>query len=344
MNAKNLGWNVGIALVFCTWFVPEVSAQLATKTVQIDCTKNNPNSINQALQENVTSLQKPLIIEISGMCDEDVIILRHRNVILRGSDPMHDGIRAVSGFGLSISYSGGIRVENLKITGSETWGIVIGDSSVSLINTRVEDNGDLGLMAFRSYIVAEDAVFTGNGFRGVAIGGSTPARLDCTRCRIEANPTPGSGNALLVRWRSAVLFWDGFLEGQTGLYVGTGGQIDLINTTVTGSSASINAEDHARVWATGGSLDGPFSLATKSSLTLVGVQQTSDTPNSLSSDAYLNTSAGTTLVSTDIADFSNASFRDNTVLGILTCSQGSDAFCDVGVTKTPSTTNCSLCP
>jgi hypothetical protein len=346
MNAKNLGWNVGIALVFCTWFVPEVSAELATKTVQIDCTISNPKSINQELRTNVSSLEKPLIIEILGMCDEDVVILRHHNVILRGSDPVLDGIRAVSGYALAISHSGGITVENLKITGSETRGIQIGDSGgVSLINTRAEGNGIFGLMVFRSYVIAVDAEFTGNGWAGVSIGGSTPARLDCTRCTIEANPTPGDGYALLVRRGSNVVFRNGVLAGEIGLYVGTVGQIDLINTEVTGSSASINAEDHARVSASGGSLDGPFSLGTKSSLTLRGVGQTSATPNSLFSDAYLNTSAlgsnYTNLVSTDLADFSNASFRD-TNLGILTCAQGSNAFCDGTVTKTSS--SCSLCP
>jgi hypothetical protein len=346
MNAKNLGWNVGIALVFCTWFVPAASAQLAAKTLQVDCTKNNPNSINQALQENVTSLQKPLIIEILGMCDEDVIILRHRNVILRGSDPVVDGIRAVSGYALSIGYSGGITVENLKITGSETRGISIGDSGgVRLIKTRVEGNRGVGLVAWRSFVTAEDAVFTGNDFIGVQIGGSTPARLICTKCISEANPTPGSGIALLVRRGSNVQFRNGVLEGETGVFVDMAGQIDLRDTAVTGSSESIYANDHARVFARRGSLDGPFSFGTKSSLTLRGVIQTSATANSLSSDAYLNTGAqGTTrtaLMSTDIEHFSNASFRD-TDLGDLTCSQGSNAFCDGSVTKASS--SCSLCP
>ena len=61
-------------------------------------------------------------------------------------------------------------------------------------------------------------------------------------------------------------------------------------------------------------------------------------------DAYRTTTSPgatrTSLVSTALEDFSNASFRDSD-LGNLTCAQGSNAFGD-NVTKTSS--DCSRCP
>ena len=343
MNAENLGWSLGISLVFCACFAADVSAQTI---VQVDCTKKNPKSINEQITKKPSSLEQQLIIEIVGMCVESVDIHRRDNIVLRGSDPLIDGISAVSGDTLDIRYSSNITVENLKITGSPARGIVVGDSGiVTLMNTRVEGNGGFGLRAFRALVVADLLVVTGNGGGGVGMGGSTPSRLVCFTCTIEENPAVGSGVALRVVRASSAVLVDGVLEGQIGVQSSTAGHVDLFDTMVTGSQLSISADNHARVRAVRGNLTGSFVVDTKSSLGLSGVAQPSaNSPNVVRFDAYLNTTSQgatrTSLVSTALEDFSNASFRD-TDLGILTCSQGSNAFCD-NVTKTSS--DCSLCP
>ncbi len=346
MSKQNLVWSLAISLVFSIWVTAEVSAQTI---VQVDCTKNNPKSINDAIDKNKSSLDQQLIVEISGMCNETVIINRRDNILLRGSDPLVDGIDGVSNSALRVHFSNRISVENLTITGSTGAGVFIGDSGLlndigfGLKNVRLEGNGQVGLQAFRSLVFAESVVVTGNGVGGIRMGGSTPSRLVCFNCTIEANPAAGVGVALrVVRTSNAVLVGS-VLEGGIGLQTLTGGQVDLFNTTVTGSDLSIDANFHARVRAIGGSLTGAFSIATKSSLELRGVTQTSADPNVVRHDSYMSTvfqGIRTGLVTTALEDFSNASFR-NSDLQDVTCSQGSNAYCE-DVTKTSS--SCGECP
>ena len=194
-------------------------------------------------------------------------------------------------------------------------------------------------------MVADLIVVTGNGVGGMRMGGSTPSRLVCFTCTIEENPAVGSGVALRVVRASNAVLVNSVLEGQIGVQSSAAGHVDLFDTMVTGSQWSVSADNHARVRVVRGSLTGPFVVDTKSSLELSGVDQPSATPpNVVRFDSYLNTASQgatrTSLVSTDLEDFSNASFR-STDLGNLTCSQGSNAFCD-NVTKTSS--DCSLCP
>lgn len=73
-----------------------------------------------------------LVVEIKGLCEENVVVNRER-VTLRGTNPASDGIRAAAldtpgSFALLVR-SSYVRIENLKITGGQTYGLVISHTS-----------------------------------------------------------------------------------------------------------------------------------------------------------------------------------------------------------------------
>ena len=120
------------------------SSAQKSKTIKVDCSKGQ--SINKALEDKADEL----IIEISGMCEENVLVERH-NVTLRGGDPAGDGIRAVDegddDVALTIAGTLNVAVENLRLTGGER-GLTVNNvirGSVHVRNCNVEGNSRMGL-------------------------------------------------------------------------------------------------------------------------------------------------------------------------------------------------------
>ena len=88
------------------------------KTIQVDCSKGQ--SINQALRDKA----EELIIQISGMCQERVVVTRD-NVTLIGSDPVTDGVTGpalddpwVQRALVRVNDGRNVRLEKLTITAS----------------------------------------------------------------------------------------------------------------------------------------------------------------------------------------------------------------------------------
>jgi hypothetical protein len=178
------------------------------RTVRVDCFKGK--SINKALKKHKND---ELIIELDGICDEDVLVQRD-NVTLRGinldseGEP-EDGIRAVStdpdappnfGATLFIRDALNVTVENLILTGAALAGLKILDSGsggplpIVVRNCRLENNTDVGLALTRANAVFEDTVFTGNGVGPTVM---TKSVFGCANCSI-VGPLLGGSSILTV--------------------------------------------------------------------------------------------------------------------------------------------------
>ncbi len=140
---------LGTCLLLCSWVTIAVKGQ-ATKTVKVDCTKGK--SINTALNANKFVFR--LIIEIDGICYENVNIADRKRVTLIGDNRNEDGINGVStdlegparGNTITISPAAGVRLENLTISGGARNGIEVSYSNANTVeNCIVVDNENNGL-------------------------------------------------------------------------------------------------------------------------------------------------------------------------------------------------------
>ena len=154
-------------------------------TVAVDCTDPNPtkhDSINDAL----TNPAKELIIEIRGMCRENVLVERDY-VTLLGADPTVDGIQALSDEDDALMVRGafGARLENLRLTGGET-GLSVYDTTyyrTHVENCRMEGN-TFGADISGANVRAQNSTFSFNDM-GVWVGSA--GWLICHTCTIVDN-------------------------------------------------------------------------------------------------------------------------------------------------------------
>ena len=192
---------------------------VCAKTVKVDCFKGK--SINAVL--NAHKNADELIIEIDGICKEDVIVQRD-NVTLIGINPEiapglpADGIEGDStdpdappnfGVALWIRDAANVTVENLRIFGGARHGLRITNSRllISVINCRLEDNPQRGLSLVDSEVTVRDTTLTRNGVgavvtgavaifqdcifdeAGIAVNATNHARLACVTRQSKAEPT-----------------------------------------------------------------------------------------------------------------------------------------------------------
>ncbi len=311
------------------------------RTVSVDCAKKD--SINEALEKHPDD---ELIIEIKGICQEDVLVQRD-NVTLRGSDPASDGIAAVTsdpadtGIALHIREAKRVAVENLKITGGGLTGLMANNANhrpqIEVSNCRVEGNGVIGAFLVNSRVRFTDTVFTGNGQSdgGVGIVASEASLLICDRCMIKDNPVGTADIGLQLQVQSTATLFDSEVEGVAG---------------------SIVASRSCHVNMFGGTLEGAFSASFKSEIDLFGVVQAplaTDDFNLAQHDSYVRLRA---LATENPADppilseidhifffgFSNGHFRGSTIKQ-LSCVDESKALCNASVTVTGAST-CGACP
>ncbi|MBI2835747.1 MAG: hypothetical protein HYX76_15105, partial [Acidobacteria bacterium] len=79
---------VGLLIVQSSFEGGTTNAQTSA-TVKVKCAQGD--SINKAIGQHPNA--ESLVVEISGMCSENVVVTRDR-VTLRGTDPAGDGIQA----------------------------------------------------------------------------------------------------------------------------------------------------------------------------------------------------------------------------------------------------------
>jgi hypothetical protein len=214
-------------------WVPDVAAQgnkKDGKTIWVDCTKGQ--SINKALE----NLSTPLVIEIRGMCSEQVLVERS-GVTLHGSDPTLDGILAPEPVALRIAPPGerglSVTVENLTLQGLR----VDGGWANYVNNCRITGAGwaswkAVGVTA--AGLVMTDVVVTGNWGGVYAQAGG---ELNCTGCVIKDNPSPGQGTALTAS-DAQIGLADSEVSGRWGLWAGSMSEIYVTGTALTGAILS----------------------------------------------------------------------------------------------------------
>ncbi len=333
--------------------VAPAAAGGSVKTVAVDCVLGD--SISAALAKKASQL----IIEITGLCAEDVQV-RRDHVTFRGGDPMVDGIQAVGtadpfGAALLIREARFITIENLKLTGGTRAGLRLENArrNIHVSNSRFEDNGFWGVVAIGSMVEIEDSVATGNGVGGLIA--SENSFILCDNCTVVDNPAPGDGVGVTSSLASSVTFVNGSAAGQIAADVSASSFGTFRDTTLTGEempsgvgfALSAGANGNATVRTT--TLDGSLLIENQAQLFLRSVDQVANPLGNIIDgqakiEAVGSPTTGDTNLSgiTSLARWVNGVFSPMTNLGDLSCSTGADAFCAAGVTKTSST--CGLCP
>ena len=327
-----------------------------TKTVDVDCAAGD--SITDALKRKADEL----IINISGLCVEDVTVRRDR-VTFRGTDPLTDGIQAATtddpfGAALLIRESRFIRVENLKLTGAPRTGLRIENARrhVYVDNCRLEGNDNFGLVVLGGLTDVTDTVITGNGDAGIAA--SENGFVLCDNCTVVDNPAADEGFGVISSLASSVSLRNSTVTANFALEADAGAFITVRDSTITGNpdpvfgfGLGLIASDNGEITVFDSTLNGSIQVSNQGQIFLTAVDQTSNPVGNLVLDngnLRVRGRGGPTPVpsnligTTSFVRFGRGIFQSGTNLDILTCNQGADAVCTAGVTKTSST--CALCP
>jgi hypothetical protein len=329
-----------------------------TATVRVKC--NNGQKINQALKHRPNA--DNLIIEIEGMCNENVMVTRDR-VTLKGTDPASDGIQAVSNttpidVALWVRGAHQVSVENLKLTGGFA-GLLASEVSTPFLlmkNCRLEGNTNYGVQLESALLQAENSVFSDNGF--INAGVFLSSRFGCNGCTL-ANPGGGIGgttktNLLLFQGSIGVISNSTFTDGGINA---NGASAFITDSSVDGNApnASLSASQGA-VNLTRVQVGGPLRFVQSSNALLSGVTQTrSETPNLVDDNSYTKignaapaTGGGPSIPSVvfgfNLSNFSTSSLLGTSQInGNVTCSAGANKFC-ANPANVSGASTCGLCP
>lgn len=331
-------------------------AAAAEQTVEVDCTRGK--SVQRAVEHN----DPPLIVEIHGICEENVRI-EGKQVTLRGADPATDGIQGVVADpqvpAVQIFSADGVALENLSVSNGPGPGVAMWFSRVSMSNLRIESNAGTGVQALSgSFLDALEVTSSGNGFNGLlANRGGT---VFCTGCVVEDNGA-FAANANLG---GVITLLDGTVSGARGLRASfeAYADIDCISSTATSYPCSLEVSaiagqaiaDATVAFFGAGDFAGAFQGIDRSHVYLFGARQldTGTTPggnpriNAVAQHATLtaepffdeNDVAHESQLKgqTQVDGFSRALLTSETVVdGTVICSSAGDAWADPGVTVTP---------
>lgn len=156
--------------------VASQTAAAGEKTVRVDCAKGE--SINAALEDKAD----PLVIEIIGVCEEEVIV-RRDFVTLRGAEP---GTTVVGpqiptipfGGGITVDGADGVVLTDLLLRDGRRGVTVRGGGGVSLERVTLRNHGATGLSVFgTSSVTLTDCVAESNNRFGIAIWESSSLEL-----------------------------------------------------------------------------------------------------------------------------------------------------------------------
>jgi len=336
-----------LTAMLCFLVVSSASADIkakdkspATATVAVNC------NLGERITDALVVPAVALTIEISGICEEDVHVLRS-NVTLRGTDPSMDGIRpalddvlnqALNLFGVNT-----ILIENLKITGGRM-GIGINYSfGVTLRNCLIEENDFAGVIAGTASgsIVLEDTVIRNNGTRGIWV--TNGSNLICRRCTIENHST-----AIKLSNSSKMFFIGSTAQNAfRGVDVSGGSHFATFapKSAIDGNRA-IQLNDHAsaRIQA-GDTLNGEIRISGHSVAILRNsTQSNASLFNYVDSGSSL-AARGTSLEGDIfVSEFADVTLHfGSTISGGLYCRLGADAACDDPLGAT-GYSDCGQCP
>ncbi|HKO44927.1 MAG TPA: hypothetical protein VJU84_16740 [Pyrinomonadaceae bacterium] len=327
-------------------------------TVTVKCAKGD--SINSALSKYQGA--RSLVVEISGMCHENVVVNRDR-VTLRGTDPATDGIDAVENTdfidaAVWVREAHRVTLENLKLTGG-FGGLLATNVSTPLlrvINCRMEGNR-FGALVQSSIVEANNSSLGPNdGVNAEVFLGSRFICLNCTMTDPQVNAPSGANRTNVIVSASRLVL------NQSTL---TGGGIQSEESLVMASDSTIEAaaSNLQGLGTTGGStvsltrvqITGQLVFNQNTSVQLFGVTQlpgAAGTPPNQANHSTIvrlaNAVSPTGNVASDVGlfnlnDFSNLSLLDSSEVAGLNCNSGSNAFCS-NPANVGGTSNCGLCP
>ena len=317
------------------------------KTVTVDCTKGQ--SINAALEANVG--EEDLVIEIDGICVEDVLIRRDR-LTLKGDDPDLDGVEAATtdftvaprGAAVAIRDATLVFLEQLKFRGGVGNGVRVTNARrfIRIVDCIFEDNGFAGLVVVDAEVFVANTTITGPS--GIAV--SESGLLTCRDCIVDV-----SGTALSVNHYSSAIVLDSSLTGGNGVSAIRSSTVQLFDTDTSGANLSLLSDAGASVFVTRGTLEGRFAALEKSQISLRGVDQAPlglNERNVVRGDSYLEVSRNGTLFSslgdTNVRDFGKGILFSGSSVEDLSCGAGSDVICRGGEALVSSScAGCAVC-
>lgn len=304
----------------------------SVKTVKVDCNKN------QTIQKALETKADELIIEIEGLCVEDVEIHRAR-VTLLGQDPAVDGIRATAGSddprqsALHIRNARRVRLENLRFEGSSWNGVRVTNSfdGIDFVNVVLTDNTVRGLTLIDSTATMIDSSITGNGDPVVGSGSGAysfgSSIFVCERCTILDNPSATQGTALIVDQGEATVR-ESTVGGRTGIRTVGSAQASLRDSSVDAVTALFATESSNLVVANSAT-QGQLLAAGTSHLELFDSIHTGTDPSFAFDDAYVWTNGSIDGTMT-LLDFARARLVNGADLGGVACIDAAQAVCSFG--------------
>ena len=347
-----------MAVLLIAFGAGAVNAQ-TTATVSVDC--NNGKSINKALGQHPNA--QSLIVEIEGMCRENVVVTRDR-VTLRGTSPSSDGIQAdinatQMDAALWVRGAHQVAVENLKLTGGFAGLLAseVSTPSLKMTNCRSEGNTVYGVLLQSALAEITDTVLTSNGNFNVGIFASS--RMACLRCSIS-DPL---GSGTLGTQRNNIIG----LSGPTVILIEStlaGGGILLTNGLLQAFDSAIEAAaptasvsgTQSIVNMTRVQVSGFMRFTASSTAVLLGVTQPgTGTINQIDDNSFVRianaspATGGPPTVPSSIQGFNVQNFSSGSLVGSsqingnLSCLPGANFFC-LNTTTLNGTSNCALCP
>lgn len=314
------------------------------RTVRVDCTTGQ--SIQRALEVKADEL----VVEISGVCAEDLLIHRD-NVTLRGADPAVDGVRGVAAGVTSadgvveVRRARNVRIENLTISEGGKSGLTVNQAlNVSVANCRLVNNGRHGLAVHSSLEVdVRDTEMGGNMGRGISVFDGY--NVNCLRCTIEAN-----GNfSVLGVMNSVIGVFESSVSGRAILSA-LSSSVQVIDSDFTPPSPTdlaLLASDYSEISLQRSRFSGWAAALETATLRFEDSEHEDNAAgfNFVDLSSILSLEGASSLTGDLIVeDFSKALVKDgSTLAGNLTCSSAGDAFCEDSGLISGSISGCASC-
>lgn len=327
--------------------VPRVAAASA---VTVDCNKG------KSLQAAIDGAESGEVIEVRGLCHENVLIER-KGLTLRGGDPAVDGIRGVAppqgevvNGVLTVVFSDGTRLEKLSIESGTQAGMQLFYAQVTMEDCRVSANTAAGIRASAgSFLSGSRLVIADNGGNGLFA--NRGSNVFCGECELS-----GNGGFAAQAARGALLsLLDSTVSGTGGILAQVGAYIDVdCLTEATAHPCSLAATAPAALAfdrSIAGLLGveeftGSLEAEQDSQVALIESTQLSAAANHLHDFSKLLVQASRVRGTTVLSGFARAVLQGATVDGSVTCEDAADAVAMDGLTLTPGSavTGCEHAP
>lgn len=219
-----------------------------TAPIRVDCTRGG--SIARAL-EMFPDRTDQITIEISGFCQEALVI--SRKVLIRGTDPATDGIMGPAALPMTATalinvhgvngFQGGpfevVRFEHLSIVNSPNLGLTVNTAQVGLSDVTISGHANQAMTSFSGgYIYGDHVRIIDNS--NVGLGGAG-GYIKCTDCELTNN-NPGGGPAVAAGIGGNVILINSTITGRSGVQASNGGLVRIIGGTINTQTRAISVQ------------------------------------------------------------------------------------------------------